>query len=115
MMGPPAEAALHRRCAQLLGDPSNGALRSEEVDVVDEHDFIIVGAGSAGCVLANRLTEDPASSVLLLEAGGARARREVRIPAAWPMLFKTECDWGFATAPQRELHDRTVHFPRGKG
>ncbi|HKC89464.1 MAG TPA: lycopene cyclase family protein, partial [Blastocatellia bacterium] len=56
-------------------------------------DYIIVGAGSAGCVLANRLTEDSNVKVLLLEAGGPDKKQEIQIPAAFPKLFKTECDW----------------------
>ena len=58
-----------------------------------EYDYVIVGAGSAGCVLAGRLSEDPATSVLLLEAGPPDTGMEVRIPAAFPKLFKTERDW----------------------
>jgi choline dehydrogenase-like flavoprotein len=77
-------------------------------------DYVIVGAGSAGCVLAARLTEDPSVRVLLLEAGGRDRRQEIRIPAAFPKLFKSECDWGYSTEPQRELGGRTVYWPRGK-
>jgi choline dehydrogenase len=78
------------------------------------HDYIIVGAGSAGCVLANRLTEDPAVRVLLLEAGGPDKRVEIQIPAAFAKLFKTDCDWSYSTEPQTELHGRTIFWPRGK-
>jgi choline dehydrogenase len=78
------------------------------------YDFIIVGAGSAGCVLANRLTEDPATRVLLLEAGGSNARNEVRIPAAFAKLFKGPCDWGYETDPEPNLDGRRLFWPRGK-
>jgi len=64
------------------------------------HDYLIVGAGSAGCVLAARLSEDPAVNVLLLEAGGSDGKLEIRIPAAFSKLFDSEVDWGFRTAPQ---------------
>jgi len=77
-------------------------------------DYIIVGAGSAGCVLAARLTENPRARVLLLEAGGVDSRREVAMPAAFHKLFKTECDWAFETEPQARLAGRRLFWPRGK-
>ena len=60
-------------------------------------DYIIIGAGSAGCVLANRLSEDPVNRVLLLEAGGPDKKLEIQIPAAYAKLNRTEGDWGFET------------------
>jgi len=78
------------------------------------YDFVIVGAGSAGCVLANRLTEDPAVSVLLLESGGADTAREVHIPAAFGRLFKSAYDWSYETEEQEQLQQRHVYMPRGK-
>ena len=60
------------------------------------YDFIIIGAGSAGCVLANRLSENPNNKVLLLEAGGPDKKMEIHIPAGYAKLFKTEVDWGLA-------------------
>jgi choline dehydrogenase len=77
-------------------------------------DYIIVGAGSAGCVLARRLSEDSSVSILLLEAGPPDTRAEISVPAAWPNLFKTECNWGYVTTPQPHLEQREVYFPRGK-
>lgn len=78
------------------------------------YDFVIVGAGSAGCVLAARLTEDPGVKVLLLEAGGPDLDAAIQMPVAFPTLFKSHLDWGFQTVPQRHANDRGVHWPRGK-
>lgn len=78
------------------------------------HDYVIVGAGSAGCVLAARLSADPAVSVLLLEAGPRDRKLEIRIPAAFSKLFDSDVDWGFRTASQPRLGGREVFFPRGK-
>ena len=78
------------------------------------YDYIIVGAGSAGCVLANRLTENPATTVLLLEAGGPDTKQEIHIPAAFGKLFKTEVDWAYETAPQPHMDGRRLYWPRGK-
>ena len=82
--------------------------------LTDYYDYIIVGAGSAGCVLAARLTEDPKVRVLLLEAGGKDSRREVKIPAAFSKLYKTAVDWNYSTEPEPHLHGRQLYWPRGK-
>ncbi len=79
-----------------------------------EYDYIVVGAGSAGCVLVNRLSVDARLRVLLIEAGPADTRREVSIPAAWVSLFKTEIDWNYETVPQQQLDGRVIYWPRGK-
>ena len=76
--------------------------------------YIIVEAGSAGCVLANRLTENPQSSVLLLEAGGTDNKPEIHSPSLWPQLLGTEVDWGYWTEAQMQLHHRKIYWPRGK-
>jgi choline dehydrogenase len=78
------------------------------------YDYVIVGAGSAGCVLANRLSEDPAVRVLLLEAGGKDRSLNIKIPAAFPKQFHTKLDWDFATEPEAHVDGRSLYIPRGK-
>lgn len=77
-------------------------------------DYIIIGAGSAGCVLANRLSANPENQVLLLEAGGPDRKLEIHIPAGYAKLHRSEVDWGFETEPQANLYNRKVYLPRGK-
>ncbi|OYU67274.1 MAG: choline dehydrogenase [Cytophagaceae bacterium BCCC1] len=77
-------------------------------------DYIIVGAGSAGCVLANRLSENPENSVLLIEAGGKDSKMEIHIPAGYAKLHRTEVDWGYYTEPQEHILNRKIYLPRGK-
>ena len=78
------------------------------------YDYVIVGAGSAGCVLANRLSEDPSVRVLLLEAGGKDRSLNIKIPAAFPKQFHTKLDWDFATEPEPHVDGRSLFVPRGK-
>jgi choline dehydrogenase len=78
------------------------------------YDYIVVGAGSAGCVLAARLSEDPRVKVLLLEAGKSDAKQEIRIPAAFSKLFHTEYDWDYRTEPEPTTANRPRYWPRGK-
>lgn len=77
-------------------------------------DYVIVGAGSAGCALAARLTEDPGTSVALVEAGPADTADEIHIPAAFPSLFKGPLDWDYDTEPEPGIGDRRAFLPRGR-
>ncbi len=78
------------------------------------HDYVIVGAGSAGCTLAGRLSEDPGTSVLLIEAGGRDRSPNIKIPAAFAKQFRTKLDWDFATEPEPHCEGRSLYMPRGK-
>ena len=80
-----------------------------------EYDYIIVGAGSAGCVMANRLSENPSNRVLLLEAGGPDNNPFIHMPAGLARLAtNTRINWGYNTEPQEGLNQRKLYWPRGK-
>ena len=80
------------------------------------YDYVIVGAGSAGSVLARRLCEDAGVSVLVLEAGGSDRSIIVAMPAALTMPMNTQrFNWGMSTEPEPGLNGRQINLPRGKG
>ncbi|CAN7595745.1 GMC family oxidoreductase [Acidovorax delafieldii] len=82
---------------------------------MNEYDYIIVGAGSAGCVLANRLSENPSNRVLLLEAGPEDKSIWMKIPAGATRVFAPgPTNWGYFTEPERHLRNRRVYWPRGR-
>ncbi len=78
------------------------------------YDYIIIGAGSAGCVLANRLSQNINHRVLLLEAGGPDHNVHIHIPGAYAKLNHTKVNWNFKTEPQKHILDRRIYLPRGK-
>lgn len=78
------------------------------------YDYVIVGAGSAGCVLAARLSEDPDVRVAVVEAGGPDTAQEIHVPVAFPRLFKSDVDWDFDSEPEPGLGGRRVYLPRGR-
>ena len=80
----------------------------------EKFDYIVIGSGSAGGVVAARLTEDPDVSVLLLEAGPADDDDNIHIPLAFSALFKTKWDWNYETTPQKHLDGRRAYWPRMK-
>jgi choline dehydrogenase len=79
-----------------------------------EFDYVIVGAGSAGCVLAYRLSADPDVSVLVLEAGGEDTDPNIHTALGWAALLGTEADWAYSTEPQPEAANRRIPWPRGR-
>ena len=77
-------------------------------------DYLIIGGGTAGCILANRLSKNPANHVTLFEAGSTNEHFFVKTPAAFSKLFKTNRDWAFWTTPQKHLDNKKLYQPRGK-
>ncbi|MFD0688701.1 GMC family oxidoreductase [Actinomadura fibrosa] len=82
---------------------------------MEEYDYVVVGGGTAGSVLANRLTADPGTSVLVLEAGGGPPPPEVDDPTAWVRLLGSPIDWGYRSTAQPGLDGRRTREPRGRG
>lgn len=111
------EAGVPAERAALLAEDALAACENQRrlrESPREAHDFIVIGAGSAGCVLAARLSEDPANQVLVLEAGGPGTHPDVFIPSRWKHLLGTELDWNYQTVPQRNAANRIVPCPRGK-
>jgi choline dehydrogenase len=81
---------------------------------MSKYDYVVIGAGSAGCVVASRLTEDPETSVLLLEAGNPDTKPEIQIPLECTNLPGSEVDWGYFSEPEPYLNSRKIFCPRGK-
>ena len=78
------------------------------------YDYIITGAGPAGCVLANRLSEDPDVTVLLLEAGGGDGNPLFHMPAGFAKMTKGVASWGWSTVPQKHMNNRVLRFTQAK-
>lgn len=79
-----------------------------------KYDYIVIGAGSSGCAVASRLSEDGTTTVLLVEAGPADTDPSIHVPAAFPTLFKTPLDWDYSSTGQTGLNGRQLYMPRGK-
>ncbi|TYP82901.1 GMC family oxidoreductase [Blastococcus xanthinilyticus] len=88
--------------------------RTAPEELRGSYDVVVVGAGSAGCALAGRLTEDPSVRVLLLEAGGSDKLLEVQVPAGMYKVWRTRRDWNYTTEEQPGLDGRRLFWPRGK-
>jgi choline dehydrogenase len=90
-------------------------MRSTSASTLGRFDYVIVGAGSAGCVLANRLSADPGTTVLLLEAGGRDNYLWIKIPVGYLYCMgNPRTDWRFKTAAEPGLNGRSLNYPRGK-
>ncbi len=82
--------------------------------MTEKYSHIVVGAGAAGCVVANRLSENPSHNVLLLEAGGRDRNPLIHIPVGFTKLTTPDVNWGFSTAPQAQMNNREMWYPQGR-
>ena len=121
--GSPAGPIHDRPGVSLYDDNAGSAVRGtispihatkEKPMTTLNYDYVIVGGGSAGCVLAARLSEDPDVRVALVEAGGPDDAPEISVPIAFPTLFKTKFDWDFSSECEPALGRRRLYLPRGK-
>ncbi|KAF7194131.1 Choline dehydrogenase, mitochondrial [Pseudocercospora fuligena] len=95
--------------------PNKGEASTKDLQNAREYDYVIIGGGTAGCVLANRLSEDPNTTVLVIEAGHSDLKQIFsRIPAGFGRLFGTLADWNFYTEKDKGCNDRKLFWPRGK-
>lgn len=96
--------------------PSRTKSAPQGNDLEDSYDFIIVGGGTAGCILASRLSENPNWNVLLVEAGNVKQDTSMKaeIPISYSELQLTDIDWQFKTVPQKQQFGRVSLWPRGK-
>ena len=84
-------------------------------NLMDNFDYIIIGAGSAGCVLANRLSENPSNKILLIEAGGKDSYPWIHIPVGYyKTMHNPKTDWCYKTEPDESMEGRSIPYPRGK-
>jgi choline dehydrogenase len=109
----PSRREFVRDSARLLGAAMLPGMVSSQ-DRPAEFDYVIVGAGASGCVLANRLSADENVQVLLVEAGGPDTHPLIQIPGRWTSLLESEVDWNYATEPHAVLGGRSIKWPRGK-
>ncbi len=84
-------------------------------DEATRFDYVVVGAGAAGSVLAHRLTEDPGTSVLVLEAGGPDDDPRIRVPSSFRQLLASPFNWEYATRQEPRLNERRISWPQGRG
>jgi choline dehydrogenase len=103
-----------RAASQASVSPAPDARAAQRADAPAEFDVVIVGAGSAGCVLANRLSANPQTRVLVIEAGGPDANPLIHVPGKWTSLLGTAVDWNYTTEAEPGLAGRQLKWPRGK-
>jgi len=116
---PRLPGALH---APRCGNPLQPITKKEQLidtyrfthDPVAVGDYVVVGTGSAGSVLAERLSADPRNQVVVLEAGGTDNDRRIHMPVTWMQLFRSAIDWDYLTEPQLGLNGRPIYWPQGK-